>query len=97
MIDHIWIVIAILAVLSLSQRLIPWLLFRKRSVGKDLDRVFDYFAIAAFTSLMVDNIPQLNLNYIVALAVALAVSLKTKNVGFAVLSAMVVTVLISVI
>lgn len=82
-----------LAVLSLSQRLIPWLVFRKSSFGKDIDRVFNYFAIAAFTTLMVDNIPQISLEYIIALAVALIISIKTKNVGLAVISAMIITVL----
>lgn len=93
--DHIWIVMAILAVLSLTQRLAPWLIFRKHSFGKDYDRIFDYFAIAAFTTLMVDNIPQINVEYIVALVVALVVSIKTKNVGYAVISAMIVTLLAS--
>lgn len=97
MLDHVMIVIAVLAILSLSQRLIPWLVLRKRGFGKDIDRVFDYFAIAAFTTLMVDNIPQISLEYIIALAVALIVSIKTKNVGLAVISAMIITVLAGIL
>lgn len=81
--------------MSLAQRLIPWLLMR-RNPGKDrIDRFFGYFAIAAFATLMVENIPGLSYEYIIALSVAMVISLKTKNVGMAVLAAMLVTVLMS--
>lgn len=90
-----WIIIGILAVMSLAQRLIPWLLMRRNPGNDRIDGFFGYFAIAAFATLMVENIPGLSYEYIIALSVAMVISLKTKNVGMAVLAAMLVTVLMS--
>ena len=95
MTEIVWILIAVLAVMSLAQRLIPWLILRRNSDGGKLNRFFGYFAIAAFATLMVENIPSLNYRYAVALVMAAIISIKTKNVGMAVLAAMFVTVLFS--
>lgn len=95
MTEIVWILIAVLAVMSLAQRLIPWLILRRNSDGDRLNRFFGYFAIAAFATLMVENLPGLNYQYAVALVMAAIISIKTKNVGMAVLAAMFVTVLFS--
>ena len=97
MTETVWTLIAVLAVMSLAQRLVPWLILRRNSDEEKLNTLFGYFAIAAFATLMVENLPGLTFKYLVALAVAAVLSMKTKNVGMAVLAAMLVTVLISYI
>ena len=83
-----WIIILVLAVLSLIQRLVPWLILRKYSDVENIDRMFGYLAISAFATLMIENIPKITPVFVVSLIFALIVSLKTKNVGLAVLAAM---------
>lgn len=85
--------IIVLGILSLTQRLIPWLLLRRQSKVENLDRLFEYFSIAAFSSLMVEELPSHLTTDLIALFVALLVSIRTKNVGLTVLSAMAVALL----
>lgn len=89
----ILLTIIVLGILSLVQRLVPWLLIRGQSKGENLDRLFGYFSIAAFSSLMVEELPSHVITDFIALFVALLVSLRTKNVGMTVLSAMAVALI----
>ena len=89
----IWLTIIALGILSFSQRLVPWLVLRKQPKGEIVDRLFGYFAIAAFSSLMIEELPDNVITDVIALLAALLVALRTKNVGLTVLSAMAVTLI----
>lgn len=93
----IWFTIISLGVLSFLQRLVPWIILRKNQRNENLDTLFGYFAIAAFSSLMIEELPSHLVTDFVSLFVALLVALKTRNVGLTVLSAMAVVLIAGII
>ena len=88
--------VATLSILSLLQRLVPWAVYKGHKGETTLTIVFDYVAISAFGSLMVENIQSFTPFSIVPLIPAVLVAYWTKNAGATVLVAMLVSLLISV-
>ena len=76
--------------MTFSQRLVPWLYARKIRLSEDTLKWFSLVGTAAFASLMVENISAFSPAEILALAVALAVSIKSRNLGLTVLSAVLI-------
>lgn len=88
-------VILILSALSLVQRVVPWLLYRKFTSGNRLPMLFELVAVSAFASLMVSNISSFSLNNLIPLVPALLVAYRTKNLGATVLVALVFSLLLA--
>ena len=82
--------LAALALLSILQRIIPWLFYKRLKSGNSLEKTFDLFAISAFSALLVYNVQSLGLVTFISLAVALAVAMKFHNIGLTVLVALTV-------
>lgn len=76
--------------MTFSQRLIPWLYSKKIAFSDNSLRLFNLVGTSAFATLMVENMSSLGLIEIVALVAALVVSLKSKNLGLTVLSAVII-------
>lgn len=76
--------------MTFSQRLIPWLYARRIRIPESALAWFGLVGTSAFATLMVENMASFGITEIAALAVALAVSLKSKNLGLTVLSAIMV-------
>ena len=85
------LLIAALALLSLSQRLVPWLVISRFSGGRNMEQIFNLFAVSAFSALAVYNITEFTAGSLVSLAVAALVALRTRNLGYAVLAAIAVS------
>ncbi len=83
--------IASLALLSLSQRLVPWLVISRFRGGRNMEQIFNLFAVSAFSALAVYNITEFSPGTALSLAVAVAVAVRTKNLGYAVLAAIAVS------
>ena len=82
--------LAALALLSVLQRVIPWLFYKMLKSGNSLEKTFDLFAISAFSALLVYNVQSLNFITLISLAVALVVAMKFHNMGLTVLVALAV-------
>jgi|GEM_PF-3127383 hypothetical protein len=82
--------LAALALLSLLQRVIPWLFYKRVRSGNSLEKTFDLFAISAFSALLVYNVQSLGLFTFISLAIALVVAMKFHNIGLTVLVALTV-------
>lgn len=91
----VYVLIAILGILSLSQRVVPWLLYKRVKKGSFLQNLFDIIAVSAFASLMIDNIQALNVQNLIPLLPALIVAYKTKNLAATVLVALLVSLAFS--
>ena len=87
------LLIAVLAILSLSQRLVPWLVISRFSGGRHMEQIFNLFAVSAFSALAVYNITEFTAGSLVSLVVAAMVALRTRNLGYAVLAAIAVSLL----
>ena len=85
------LLIAALAILSLSQRLVPWLVISRFSGGRHMEQIFNLFAVSAFSALAGYNITEFTAGSLVSLAVAALVALRTRNLGYAVLAAIAVS------
>ena len=88
-------VILILSALSLVQRVVPWILYRKFTLGNRLPMLFELVAVSAFASLMVSNISSFSLNNLIPLVPALLVAYKTNNLGATVLVALIFSLLLA--
>ena len=84
------IIIIALAVLSLAQRIVPWVFYSRFKENKRLENLFELFAISAFTSLFVYNVENVSAISITALFAALIVALKTKNLSLTIVTAILV-------
>jgi len=84
------IIVIALALLSLSQRVIPWVFYSKFRENKTLESLFDLFSISAFTSLLVYNVLQISLLTLIALTAAFIVVLKTKNLPLTIITAILI-------
>ncbi len=93
----IYILIAVLGVFSLLQRVVPWFLYKSFKAGAFSQKLFDIVAIAAFSSLMIDNINTFDLQTVFPLIPALIIALKTKNLGLSVLIAMLFAFLLTLL
>lgn len=93
----VYLVIGVLAALSLLQRLLPWIIMSRYQGGKGLQEIFNLFAVSAFASLAVYNMTEIDPASILSLAVAVVVAVRTKNLGYAVLSAIAVSLAASYI
>ncbi len=80
--------LAALALLSVLQRVIPWLFYKRLKSGNSLEKTFDLFAISAFSALLVYNVQSLSFITLISLAVALFVAMKFRNIGLTVLVAL---------
>lgn len=89
--------VAAISVLSLLQRLVPWAIYKNHGSEKLLANLFDYVAISAFGSLMVENIQSFDATSLIPLLPALLVAYRTKNVGATVLVAMLTSFALSLI
>ncbi len=89
--------VALLSALSLLQRLVPWAVYKNHRGEALLTHLFDYVAISAFGSLMIENIQSLTAVSIIPLAPALLVAYKSRNAGATVLVAMLAAFVLSVI
>lgn len=88
-------VVAVLSLLSLIQRVIPWLLYKRLSKGEYFTKLFDFVAVSAFAALMVDNIQAFNYQNLLPLLPALIVAYKFRNLGATVLVAMLFSLALS--
>lgn len=93
----IYFLILILGIFSLIQRVVPWFLYKSFKAGALSQKLFDIVAIAAFSSLMIDNINTFDIQTVFPLVPALIVALKTKNIGLSVLAAMLFAFLLTVL
>ena len=84
------LLLAALAILSLLQRLLPWIFYSRFKSSSSLEQTFDLFAISAFSALLVYNVQSFSLITLIALAMALIVTIKFNNLGFTVLVALAV-------
>ncbi|MFG1460357.1 MAG: AzlD domain-containing protein [Thermoplasmataceae archaeon] len=87
----ITILIIVLALMSISQRVLPWKFYDKFRKYLKLEGFFNLFAVSAFASLLIYNIPQVTLINVVAIVSAIAVALKTKNLPLTVLVAILIS------
>ncbi len=92
---YIVMIIALLAALSLMQRLLPWLLMPRLHEKKGAQELFNLFAVSAFATLAVYNVTVLSLSSILSLTVAVIVAVKTRNLGYAVLCAIAISLVSS--
>lgn len=84
------IMILVLALLSAGQRVIPWIFYSRFKNSENLEDVFNLFAIAAFSALMVYNVQSLTVTTLVALVIALLFAIRFKNVGVTIVIALLV-------
>lgn len=89
--------IMILGALSLLQRVIPWILYKRFTPGAGSQKFFDIVAVAAFSSLMVYNINSFDYQNIIPLIPAFIVALKTRKIGFSILVAMIFAFVLTMI
>lgn len=88
-------IIALLAALSLLQRLLPWILMSKLHGRKGAQELFNLFAVSAFATLAVYNVTAISFSSILSLAAAVAIAVKTRNLGYAVLCAIAISLALS--
>lgn len=88
------IAIAILGLLSVLQRIVPWLLYRRFRNGK-IQKMFDLIAVSAFAALMIENMQGFDLQTVIPLIPAAIVAYRTKNLGATVLVALLFSLLFS--
>ncbi len=86
--NYIIILVAALGVLSLLQRLLPWIIYKNHKGETFLTNLFDYVAISAFGALMIENIQSFSPESLVPLIPAVIVAYWTRNAGATVLVAM---------
>lgn len=84
----IFVLIIILAVLSLLQRIVPWVLYKRFKPGAVSQRLFDIVAVAAFASLMVYNMNSFHYQDVLPLVPAFIVAFRTGNIGLSILVGM---------
>jgi len=85
------LLLVVLAIMSLAQRVLPWIFYSKiKSGSSSLEKTFDLFAISAFSALLVYNVTSFSPFTLVALAIALLVTIKFHNTGLTVLVALAV-------
>ena len=84
------IVVIILALLSISQRVLPWIFYSRFKENKTIENLFDLFAISAFTSLFVYNVLIITPLTIIALVAAFVVALKTRNLPLTIVTSILV-------
>ncbi|MCW6168845.1 MAG: AzlD domain-containing protein [Thermoplasmatales archaeon] len=84
------IIVVVLALLSISQRVLPWVFYSRFRENKKIENLFDLFAISAFTSLFVYNVLNITPLTIIALVAAFIVALKTKNLPLTIVTAILV-------
>lgn len=89
--------VAILSVLSLLQRLAPWAIYKNHRGETLLTHLFDYVAISAFGSLMIENIQSFTAVSLVPLVPALLVAYKSRNVGATVLVALLAALVLNLL
>ncbi len=80
--------IILLGILSLLQRVIPWVLYKRLTPGAMSQRVFDIVAVAAFSSLMVYNMNSFQYQDVIPLIPAFIVAFRTRNIGLSILVGM---------
>ena len=85
------VLIIVLAAMSISQRVVPWKFYEKFRKYLKLEGFFNLFAVSAFASLFIYNIPQVTLINIVAIISAIIIALKTKNLPLTVLVAILIS------
>lgn len=90
----LFVVIAILGLLSALQRIVPWILYRKFKNGR-VQRLFDLIAVSAFAALMIDNMQGFGLQTVLPLIPAAIVAYRTRNLGATVLVALLFSLVIS--
>lgn len=91
------ITVAALSALSLLQRLVPWAVYKNHRGENLLTHLFDYVAISAFGSLMIENIQSFTAASLIPLVPALLVAYRTRNVGATVLVAMLASFALSLV
>ncbi len=91
------VTVIILSALSLLQRLIPWAVYKNHGGETLLVHLFDYVAISAFGSLMIENIQAFSVSSLLPLVPAILVAYKTRNVGATVLVAMLSSFVLSLV
>ena len=89
--------VAILSALSLLQRLVPWAIYKNHRSETLLTLLFDYVAISAFGSLMIENIQSFTAVSLVPLVPALLVAYKSRNVGATVLVALLAALVLNLL
>lgn len=89
--------VAVLSVLSLIQRLVPWAVYKNHKGENILTHLFDYVAISAFGSLMIENIQGFTATSLIPLVPAVLVAYRTKNAGATVLVAMLASFLLNLV
>lgn len=83
------LLILLLGVLTVLQRVLPWLIYRRFRSGARSQKFFDIVAVAAFSSLMVYNVNSLDFQNVLPLVPALIVAYRTRNIGLSIIVAMI--------
>lgn len=89
--------VVFLGVLSLLQRVIPWLLYKRFMPGRASQKLFDLIAVSAFSSLMVYNMSTLSYQTVIPLLPAFLVVYRTKNLGLSILTAMLFAFILTIV
>lgn len=85
-----WLMLGALGLLGYLQRMLPWVLAERMALPPSLATWLRYVAPAAFATLFVTDVRRLTLATAMALAAAGLISWRTRNLGLAVLAALVV-------
>lgn len=88
MIIPVVVLIMVLGILSLLQRVVPWVMYKRLTPGAVSQRLFDIVAVAAFASLMVYNMNSFQYQGVIPLFPAFIVAYKTRNIGMSILVGM---------
>ncbi|MEM0158306.1 MAG: AzlD domain-containing protein [Thermoplasmataceae archaeon] len=92
-----YLIIAILAILSLLQRVFPWLVFMRVGDRERLNEFFTLFGISAFSALIVYDIQRISVTDFVPLIAAGLIAWRFRNVGVAVFSAILIELALNII
>jgi len=78
------LIVAILAALSLCQRVIPWLLLSKLKDTESFNQFFSLFGISAFSALAVYDMQSITLKGFIPMIAAGIMAWKFRSVGLSV-------------
>lgn len=85
------ILIIVLAFMSVSQRVLPWKFYKKFSGHFKMEEFFNLFAVSAFASLFIYNIPRITAVNVAAIISAIVVAIKTRNLPLTILTAILIS------
>ncbi|NMP22382.1 AzlD domain-containing protein [Sulfobacillus harzensis] len=87
-----WSWLVIVGALGYAQRSLPWMLASRHPLPKAVVQWLRFVAPAAFATLMVEDLAHFTVPAMAAIVAAGLISWRTRNLGFAVVGALVVSV-----